>query len=107
MDQDGIRDEQGFWLIKDGLGYVVPVKLDFFLEELQDWASNCSEAFDESLVKIGESDEDLDIADSNRRRPLSDHLDLGRVHGDILRRDDKSEEFDLGDVELTFLQIHL
>src|SRR5882724_1235398 len=57
----------------------------------------------ETTIKVGESQERLDVFDFLGFQPILDDLDLVRGHGEAFRRQHVSEVFTGSDVELAFV----
>ena len=55
---------------------------------MREWNSDFGISQNESLVKVGETEERLNIFDLSGFRPILDYLDLVRCHGEAFRCQD-------------------
>src|SRR5882724_8136207 len=70
---------------------------------MREWNSDFRISENESSVKVGETEERLNIFDLLGFGPILDYLDLVRCHGEAFGRQHISEVFTGSDVEFTFV----
>jgi hypothetical protein len=68
---------------------------------------NLGEILDKAAVEITESKEALDVLFGFWNRPFDDALDLDRVHGHLVVRNDHAEVFDLRFLKLAFFWLEV
>src|SRR6266481_8613012 len=71
--------------------------------ETRERNSDLGISVNEATVKIGESEEGLNILDFSRFRPILNNLNLVRSHCESFRRQHISEVFTGSDMELAFV----
>src|SRR5882724_3317035 len=69
----------------------------------REWNGNFGISENESLVKIGETKERLNIFDFSGFRPILDYLDFVRRHGEAFGRQHISEVFAGSDMKFAFV----
>src|SRR5690554_1105783 len=107
MGQDRFGNKSLFEGNKRGLGISVPDEHGVLFEEPGNGPNDLREVLDESPIKVGKAEEDLNVANGTRGGPRGDRADFSRVHGDAFWRDHITKELDLGDMELAFIDIDL
>src|SRR5882724_1970933 len=70
-----------------------------------EWNGDFGISKDELSVKIGETEERLNIFDFSEFGPILDYLDFVRGHGEAFRRQHISEVFTESDVEFAFISM--
>src|SRR5882724_3440047 len=70
---------------------------------MHEWNSDFGISENESLVKVGKTEERLNIFDFSAFRPILDYLDFVRGHGEAFGRQHVFKVFTGSDMELTFV----
>src|SRR5882724_1966342 len=70
---------------------------------MREWNSDFGISKNESSVKVGETEERLNIFDLSGFRPILDYLDFVRCHGEAFGRQHISEVFTGSDIEFAFV----
>ena len=104
VPEDRTDHEAGLQSIESRLGTLCPYKLDVLLEEGSERGGDLRVILYKAAVKVGETEETLDIEDGLRSSPILDSCYLSGVHGDTFSADNKTQKNDLLLIELAFLK---
>jgi hypothetical protein len=103
VGENGSRGERGLQLAERLASGIVEGKGTVLLEEARQRASDLGVASDKAAVKVGEAEENLEVAHGGRLGPVEDGRDFLRIHLDTCRRHEVAKVLDLALVERTLL----
>jgi hypothetical protein len=102
MTKDRGGGKTTFEFIKSFLSRRQPFEALGFAEERRDWGGDVGITVDESTVKVGNAEEDLNIVDGGWGWPFRDCSNTIGVHGDTVEGNDEAEERRGRGVEFAF-----
>ena len=102
-----MRQEEPFELVEGLLTSGSPIPAIVFLGEVQEGAGDGGVVGYEPTVEVGKAAERSDVLDFGWGWPGGDAVKFDRVHSKLTGFHDHSEVFDLGDVELAFLELEM